>query len=415
MDVLHVVHGYSPARGGVEALMQGISETLVSRYRDRVSVLTPNGFNAEAFVDPGQPLLPAGEEELNGVHVRRLGVVNRFGPLLYHLQRAGYHLGLPGNERLRTWYQGPVLPGLSAAIRSSSAEVVAAASFPLLHMFTALRACRAVGKPIVFVGALHPLDEWGFQRRMIYEAIEASDAYIALSTFERDYLLGRGIPERKIAVIGVGIDPEPYRKAEGRAVRERYGIGDRPLVGFIGQQTAGKGIDVLLLAMRQVWASSPETRLLLAGARTSFTPTLTHIVQRKLTPSERARVSYLHGFDDSEKPALFAACDVFAYPSWYESFGIAFLEAWSAGKPVVGTFAGAVPSIVSHGEDGLLVPPRDPVSLGLVLRRLLESPRLRERLGAAGQRKVVQRYRWELVTERWREIYAKVCGRTCRT
>jgi glycosyltransferase involved in cell wall biosynthesis len=409
MNILHVVHGYHPAMGGAERLMQGVSENLASRYGDRVTVFTTNGYNAEAFVDPGQPLLPTAEFDLNGVRVRRFRVFNRLGPLLYHLQRLVYALRLPGNEHLRTWYTGPIVPGLEQRVEAFPADVVAASAFPLLHMFTVLKACRRSRKRLVFVGALHPLDKWGFQRSMIHRAIERADAYIALSSFEKRYLLEEWrIPEEKIAVIGVGIDPAPFERAKGDVIRSRYSIGERPLVAYIGQQVLHKGIHNLILSMKMVWQERPDVRLLLAGARTNTTPYFEHLIESHLTPRERARIVYLHGFSEDEKPALFAACDVFAYPSSYESFGIAFLEAWAAGKPVVGCRAGAVASVVAEGSDGLLVPVDDPLTLGIALLRLLSSDGLRRRLATAGREKVRQRYCWEVVSQRWRQVYERL-------
>lgn len=406
MEVLHVVHGYSPALGGSERLMQRVSENLVHRYGDRVMVYTANGYNAEAFIDPAQPLLPAGEFELNDVRVRRFAVFNRLGPLLFHLQRWAYDLGFPGNQHLRTWYAGPILPGLKAQIEAFEGDVVAAAAFPLAHMYTTLRACRKRNTPVILIGALHPLDDWGYNRPMIYEAIRQADAYIALSAYERNYLVDTwDISPEKIAVIGVGIDPDPFEEADGAEIRRRYHIGDRPLVTFIGQQGSNKGIDSLILSMKLVWQEMPEVRLMIAGALTRSTPYFQHLIRTYLSPAERARIVYLHNFSEQEKAHLFAACDVFAYPSRFESFGIAFIEAWAAGKPVVGCRAGAVPSVVSEGTDGLLVPVDDPLSLGLTLLRLLESPSLRHRLGEAGREKVRQRYSWEVVTGLWRAVY----------
>ena len=164
----------------------------------------------------------------------------------------------------------------------------------------------------------------------------------------------------------------------------------------------------MILSMKLVWQERPEARLLIAGAATRSTPFFQQLIQSRLTPAEQARIIYLHNFAESEKPDLFAACDVFAYPSRYESFGISFIEAWAAGKPVVGCWAGAVPSIVSDGIDGLLVPVNDPVSLGITLLRLLEAPELRQRLGQTGRDKVLERYAWEVVTHRWREVYERV-------
>lgn len=410
MDILHVVHGYFPANGGSELLVRRISENLVGRYGDRVTVLTPNGYNTEAFVDPGQPLLPPAEFDLNGVHVRRLAVYNRFGPLLFQLQRVAYRLGLPGNEILRTWYAGPIVPGLGHQVEAFQGDMVAAAAFPLLHMYTTLNACRrSRNKPLIFIGALHPLDAWGYQRRMIYRAIKQAEAYIALSGYERDYLIETWeVPRQKISVIGAGINIEPFERADGTAVRDRYSIGNRPLVAFIGPQSLHKGIESLILSMKLVWKERPEVRLMIAGAHTSLTPRFQRLVGSRMSLDEQSRILYLQDFDENEKPALFAACDVFAYPSWYESFGIAFLEAWAAGKPVVGCRVGAVPSVVSEGVDGLLVPPRDSMSLGIALLRLLDSSSLRRRMGRAGRQKVRQHYALEEVTRSWRAVYERV-------
>ena len=409
MKILHVVHGYYPALGGSEWLMQCVSENLVKRYTDTVNVYTANGYNAEAFVDPRQPLLPAETFTLNDVTVRRFKVFNRLGPLLYRLQGWSYNLGLPFSQYFRTWYGGPIMPGLRRAVAQHEADVVCAMAFPLLHMYTVQNGCEQSHKPLVYVGALHPLDDWGYGRSMIYEAIHRAAGYVALSGYEKAYLVETwGIAPEKIAVIGVGIDVEPYVQADGAIIRERYNIGERPLVGFIGQQGWRKGLDALVLGMKIVWQIFPEARLLISGAPTQYTPSIKRIIAEYLSPVERARIIYLGRFTEAEKPHLFAACDVFAYPSRYESFGIAFIEAWAAGRPVVGCRAGAVQTVVSDGVDGMLVPVGDAVVLGTALVKLLSSPTLRQQMGAAGHEKVLRNYTWDVVTRRWRAVYERV-------
>ena len=410
--MLHVVHGYYPALGGSEHFMQCLSEHLVARYGDRVTVYTANGYNTEVFVNPSLPVLPPGEFELNGVRVRRFAVYNRFGKLFYNVQQMAYRLHLPGNQYLRTWCCGPILPGLGRSVETYGGDIVTATAFPLLHMYVAQHACRRSGKPIVFYGALHPLDRWGFDRSMIYRAIRQADAYVANSSYERDYLIDTWhVPGEQITVIGSGIEPNRFERADGAHVRQRYGIDDRPLVGFIGQQGRNKGIDTLILAMKQVWEERPEARLLIAGAVTHYTAHLENLIDGELSPAERERITFIHGFAEEEKPGLFAACDLLAYPSRYESFGRAFVEAWAAGKPVIGCRAGAVPSVVEDGTDGILVEVADVDSLGQALLHLLGSPKLRERLGQAGRDKVLRRYTWENVTRCWRELYERVLDR----
>jgi glycosyltransferase involved in cell wall biosynthesis len=401
-----VVQGYPPAVGGTENLFRHISEALVQRYGDDVTVFTANGYNAEAFYSPRQPLLPAGRETINGVHVRRFRVFNRLGPVLRYMQQIAYWLRLPYNQHLRTLYGGPILPGLKRAIGNFDGDLVAASSFPLMHMYTALAARRINRRPLVYHGGLHPEDRWGFDRPMIYEAIRRADAYIANTTYERDYLLQKGISARKLYVIGVGVDTERFACAEGTAIRQRWGKPAAPVVAFVGQQARHKGVDTLVHAMERVWQRLPETRLLVAGARTRFSPVLRRQIEALSSP-QREKVLVLDNFDEAEKPSLFAACDLLAYPSEFESFGLVYAEAWACGKPVIGSHAGAISSVVQDGIDGLLVPPRDISALADAVIRLLEDESLRDRLGERGRQKVLERYTWETIVARFRQVYAQ--------
>ena len=81
MRVLHVVQGYTPAIGGTERVIQKVSEKMVQRHRDDVTVFTTTAYNCELFWRRDQPELPAGEEVINGVRVRRYRVFNRFNEL----------------------------------------------------------------------------------------------------------------------------------------------------------------------------------------------------------------------------------------------------------------------------------------------------------------------------------------------
>ena len=406
MKILHVVQGYPPAVGGTENLFRHISEGLVQQYRDDVTVFTANGYNAEAFYSPCQPLLPCGEEAINGVRVWRFRVFNWLGPVLRYVQQGAYWLRLPFNQHLRTLYGGPLLPGLKRAISDFDGDVVVASSFPLMHMYTALAARRINRCPLIYCGGLHPQDRWGFDRPMIYDAIRRADAYIAYTTYERDFLLQKNIPAEKLHVVGLGVDVERFVHADGTAIRQRWGDPATPVVAFIGQQARHKGADTLVRAMEQVWQRLPETRLLIAGACTRFSPVLRR--QLKALPSvQQGQILILDNFDELEKPSLIAACDLLAYPSEFESFGLVYVEAWACGKPVIGSRAGAIRSVVQDGTDGLLVPPRNVPALADALIHLLEDEPLRHRLGEHGRQKVLERYTWETIVARFRQVYGQ--------
>ncbi|MDH7474354.1 MAG: glycosyltransferase family 4 protein [Anaerolineae bacterium] len=413
MRILHVVHGYPPSIGGSQLLVQRLSEQLVVHYRDQVTVFTTTARNIEMFWNPRETALPAGTEVINGVIVRRFPVFSRLNTLRRIAAAVGYRLRLPYNDWLRTIQQGPLVPGMMQAIASSGADVVFATAFPLMHMYYAVAGARRGGIPLVLLGAIHTEDPWGYERKMIVRAIRQADAYIALTSFERDYLVARGIREEKITVIGGGVDARPFLQADGRAVRARYGWGDRPVIAFVGKQTARKRIDVLIEAMQRVWNEHPEACLLLAGASTVYSLQIRERIDR-LPPHQRAQMSILADFQEEEKPELLAACDIFVLPSAEESLGIAFLEAWAAGKPVIGVQAGAIPSVIDEGRDGLLVPYGDPRSMARAILSLLNDPPGRFSMGQAGRKKVLENYTWEIFADRVRGVYETVISQRRR-
>jgi len=407
MKILHVVQAYHPAVGGSEWLMRNFSEHLVSRYGDEVTVFTSNVYKPEAFWRTKGPFMPPGIERINGVTVRRFEVFTGLKLLRRLLAQGSRRLNLPYNDWLRTIQNGPIVFGMSKAIANSGAEVVFATAFPFLHMYYALAGARRAGIPIVFLGSIHAADKWGYDRKMMYRAIQQVDAYIALTTFERDYLIQRGVRADKITVIGGGVDADAFVNADGAEVRKRYGWGNGPAVIVLARQSELKRLDILLQAMPKVWVVYPNVHLLMAGARTSYSPQIDQMINA-LPPEQRAQVTVINDFPEDEKPNLLAACDLLAHPSGNESFGIALIEAWACGLPVIGARVGAIPSVVDEGLDGLLCSYLDPDSMAQAILELLANPSRRIRMGEAGRRKVLENYTWEIVTGRLRAVYTEV-------
>jgi glycosyltransferase involved in cell wall biosynthesis len=179
---------------------------------------------------------------------------------------------------------------------------------------------------------------------------------------------------------------------------------NEPVIAYVGQQSAYKGIETLYQAMRQVWQVIPEARLIVAGGRTPYSDVLdAHLAE--FTTEERDRIQVLPNFAEEEKVEIYAACDVFVSASGFESFGITFLEAWSAGKPVIGCRSGAIPTVITEGQDGLLVSYQDAPELANAIVELLQDDRLRERLGQQGREKVLANYTWDIAVQRFRAAY----------
>lgn len=410
MKILHVVHGYPPSVGGIQWLVKNLSEQLVSRHRDQVAVLTTVAYNTEYFWRSDEPAMPVGTEEMNGVTVRRLAVFNRLHSLRELLAVGAYRLHLPYHDWLRTLSNGPLIFGMTQAVADSKAHVVFAAAFPFLHMYYALAGARRAGIPLVLLGAIHTADTWGYDRKMMYRAIQQADAYIALTPFERDYLIARGIRADKISVIGAGVETATFIEADGAAIRHRYGWGDTPVVALVAKQVARKRFDVLLEAMQRVWNARPDTQLLIAGAQTPYSREIERMIS--LLPTEQqAHVNMISDFAEEEKPNLLKACDIVVLPSGQESFGIAFLEAWACGKPVIGVRIGAIPSVIDEGRDGLLVAYQDAEDLARAIMELLADPQRRAQMGTAGWRKVLENHTWDIIADRVRAVHIQAIAR----
>ncbi len=403
MKILHVTQGYYPSIGGTEWLIQRVSEELVRQYGDEVTVFATNCYNGEGFFNPKVRRFPIGERVINGVKVRRFPVLSRISRVLWKPQRIAYLYNLPFNQYLRAWAQGPLVPGLKKAIREFNSDVIGASSFPLIHMFVSLEAARETGRPCIFMGALHPDDDWGFSRKMIYKAIQQSTEYIAYTNYEAEYIISKGADPDRVHVIGLGVDPEPYQSHSQAEAKKHFELGEGPVVGYVGQ-VAGHKLELLLDAMPLVWEKIPEAILLIAGSRTAYHERFLNIISS--WPEEcRKKLKLIYNFDEQEKPWFYSAMDVFAYPSAWESFGIVFLEAWAARKPVVSCFRGAIPCVVDAGRDGLLVDFGNKEMLAEAIMILLNHPDMARAYGQAGQNKVMERYTWGSVAQRFRKVY----------
>ena len=113
----------------------------------------------------------------------------------------------------------------------------------------------------------------------------------------------------------------------------------------------------------------------------------------------------LTGYFDKKKIAAFKETDLYLMPSRSDAFGISFLEAWAAGKPVIGANIGATPDVIINGIDGYLVEFDNPKDISEKVIKLLRSKRLRKKFGTAGNEKVRINHTWDLIAKRTHDTY----------
>jgi glycosyltransferase involved in cell wall biosynthesis len=99
------------------------------------------------------------------------------------------------------------------------------------------------------------------------------------------------------------------------------------------------------------------------------------------------------------------ALDIYAQPSVAETFGITVVEAAAAGLPIVASRVGGIPEIITHGHDGLLVPPGDPPALVAAIRTLIDDSREARRLAQNARRTAFDRFSAEAMAEAYTQLY----------
>jgi glycosyltransferase involved in cell wall biosynthesis len=197
---------------------------------------------------------------------------------------------------------------------------------------------------------------------------DSADLVLAPSDATRTAVRERGVIT-PIEVVPNGVDLDRFRPVAADGFRERHGLPtDRPLVGYTGRHGHEKRLDVLVAA-----AVGLDATLVFGGdgpARDDLeAQTARHDVDAR----------FLGFLDRDELPELYAALDVFAFPSPVETQGLVALEAMACGTPVVGVAAGALDDAIDDGATGRLAPPDDPDAFRAAIGDALgDRERLRE-------------------------------------
>ncbi|HEY2433787.1 MAG TPA: glycosyltransferase [Vicinamibacterales bacterium] len=233
------------------------------------------------------------------------------------------------------------------------------------------------------------------------------DCFACASDAIRQMMIGDGVPASRAVTIHEGIDPGHVDAAPPADLHADLWLPHQaPIVGNVAALVAHKGQRHLIDAAAIVVTQVPDARFVIAGEGE-----LRQTLERQIRDRHLEKHVFLTGFRP-DVLSVHKAFDVFVMSSVTEGLGTSLLDAMACGKPVVATTAGGIPEVVADGVTGILTPPRDPEALAAAIVRLLEDPALRAAMGAAGARRVRERFSSERMVQDTLDLYKRVCMHT---
>lgn len=207
--------------------------------------------------------------------------------------------------------------------------------------------------------------------RFLRAACRGAARITCLNTAERDFLADRGwAPASRIVTVGHGVGDEFFL---GDTITR-----DRPLRSllFVAQWLPMKGIDALRDAFTRLARHHDDLRLVCAGTLMPAAQVLSSF------PSDvQPRITVLPRVDRTRLAALYRDADAFLFPSSYEGFGLALVEAMASRLPIVTTRVGVAADALTDRRSAMFVPPRDAAALAAAVEELIGNPPLRAQLG----------------------------------
>jgi len=300
---------------------------------------------------------------------------------------------------------------------------VRAAKLAATHRYTAIFAGRVLpeglvawatgrlfGRPVLVYAHGEELTNWGRGKKFaaMCFVFRRADAVLANSDFTRDTLVGLlGVDSGRIAVVYPTVDEERFRPGlTGEDLRAAIATSPaQRLILSVGRLQRRKGFDSVIRALPMLLQRGIDAHYALIGIGEDR-----QYLERLAGELGVAdRVHLLGHVSYEDLPRWYAACDLFAMPNRdidgdTEGFGLVFLEAASAGKPVLAGTAGGTGSAVVDGVTGLRVDGERADAITQALARLLSDPDEAERMGRNGRARVLDNYTHQRRVDQLRQL-----------
>ncbi len=244
--------------------------------------------------------------------------------------------------------------------------------------------------------------------RLEGETAQKADLIVTISRYSLEKMQKHyGVDPSKVRIVPNGVDPEKIKPSENQAeLKRQFGLGEAPVVLFVGALIPRKGLSFLVEAAKQVAKTHGDVRFVLVGDGPLKTQLTVDLAANNLS----GNFLFKSGLTEESLAKMYGCADVFVLPSIQEGQGIVLLEASAAGKPVVAFDIGGVNEAVVNGETGLLVNRGSSGELAEALLKLLGDVGLREKMGSAGRKFVVENFTWDICAQKMLAVYREALG-----
>jgi len=324
--------------------------------------------------------------------------IGSFGEMLQRHGVRVHKIGMQGGYAATAWR-------LWRYLRVVQADVLHCHNiFATLHGTLAAR--LAGGIPVVMTkhgaGALGRGAGTGLKRFLVRQAQVAAVSQEAADVMRPWVSSGH----RPVRTIFNGLSLAPYEKLPSREeARRRLGLPSGSFVaGIVARVSGQKGHLALVEAFARVLLQKPDAFLLVVGEGRA----LPDVKDRVRALEVEEQVLFLGA--RSDVPEILAAMNVFCLPSETEGMPMTVLEAMAAGLPVIATGVGAVPEMVEPGKTGILLRTNSPAELTSALCSLAGDSGRAHAMGAAGRRRLVERFSLDQTLAAYEELYDRDRG-----
>lgn len=262
---------------------------------------------------------------------------------------------------------------------------------------------------------VHTGSVYGWKQQVLRQAekglLPVTNRVIAVSeALRREILATRGLPPQKVVTVYNGLDFSRFGKEADESAQDgQITYGSRcgndchgPLVGTVARFAPQKGVQYFVEMAALLAEQFPGIRFLLVGDGPLRVP-----LEKQAVALGVADKLIFAGYVKDVVPYL-RLMDVFVQPSLSEGLGLSVLEALACRRPVVATKVGGIPEIITHGENGILVPPADARSLAEAAAVLLQNQVLANNLAEQGRYQLEKKFSLDNMLKATGEIYLEV-------